>query len=67
MKFIRKNLGYIVLAMMLTGIFTLGIGLDWDQSQIAWRGQVSGWLIGAGSVLFAGGCVLLLTNTRSGG
>lgn len=67
MKFIKKNLGYIILAMMLIGIFTLGTGLDWDQSQIAWRGQVSGWLIGAGSVLFAGSCVLLLTNTRSGG
>lgn len=66
-NFIRKNLGYIILSMMLIGMFGIGLGLDWDQSQIAWRGQASGWVIGAGSVLFVAGIALLVSNTGSGG
>jgi hypothetical protein len=64
-NFISKNLGYIILSMMLVGMFTLGLGLDWDQSQIPWRGRVSGWVIGTGATLLGGGLLLLKLNTRS--
>lgn len=66
-NFISKNLGYIILAMMLIGIFGIGLGLDWAQSQIPWRANASTGVGITGWSLFAGSIVLLLTNTRSGG
>lgn len=65
-NFIQKNSGYIILSMMLVGMFTLGLGLDWDQSQIAWRGKVSGRVIGAGATLLGGGLLWLCTSTWFG-
>lgn len=58
-KFIEKNSGYIILSMMLVGMFTLGLGLDWDQSQIAWRGRVSDGVITTGAALLGGGLLWL--------
>jgi len=58
-KFIQDNEGAIIACMMLSGIFILGIGLDWDQSQITWRGNIAWLPIALGSVLFAGACIWL--------
>jgi len=64
-KFIVKNLGYVILAMMLVGMALLGFGLDWDQSQLEWKAAASNYLIVTGACLFGGGVILLLTNPGS--
>jgi hypothetical protein len=66
-KFIIKNLGYVILSMLLIGLAVLGFGLDWAQSQITWKANASTGLIVTGATLFAGGILLLATNSRSGG
>lgn len=66
-KFISKHLGAIIAATMVAGLAILGFGLDWDQSQILWKANISGWLIGAGSVMFVGSVISLIANTGSGG
>jgi len=58
-KFIQNNTGAIIACMMLSGMLILGIGLDWAQSQIAWRGNIAWLPISLGSVLFAGACIWL--------
>lgn len=62
-KFISNSRGYIILSLMLIGVFALFLGLDWDQSQIPWRGKISWLPIALGAAMFLGGCAWLATAT----
>jgi hypothetical protein len=51
--------GTTIGVMMGAGGISGFVGLDWDQSQIAWRAAASGWVMGVGFGLFGIGCLLL--------
>lgn len=61
-QFIQKNLGTIIGVGMVSGMAMLGFGLDWDQSQILWKANLSNALMWAGGILFGGSVLALFAS-----
>lgn len=60
---VLKSKGFWIAAAMVAGLAFIGIGLDWDQSQIAWRGRASTGMWITGGILFLGAFGYLCTLT----
>jgi len=66
-QFIQKNLGAIIAVGMVAGIAIFGFGLDWDQSQITWKANVSNALMWVGGTMFVSSFIALCASTGRNG
>lgn len=57
--------GWFIATLMILGITMIGFGIDFDQTQVAWKVPLATPLWITGGVLFAAGFILLCTNTKN--
>jgi predicted benzoate:H+ symporter BenE len=62
-----KNSGTLIAIFMVAGLFIFGIGLDWEQTQVAWKMPFSTPMMIIGGILFALGFGWLCIGTKRGG
>ena len=63
--YISKNAGTFIAILMVGGMAILGFGLDWDQTQVAWKVPLATPLMIIGGAMFLGGFIWLWAGTRN--
>jgi amino acid transporter len=59
-----KNAGVIIAILMIAGMSIFFVGLDWDQTQIAWKVPLATPLMVIGGAMFVAGFVWLCAGTK---
>lgn len=58
-KFIQKNASVLIAVGMVAGIFILFFGIDWQQTQVAWKVPLATPLCIIGGAMFVGSFIWL--------